>query len=83
MVQRSDASLARLDDVMSIRPQSAYLPSADRPQDANLRDLGDVPVLTGPCVAAILDGYPVAGHAALQGRLAVHEVDVKTSDVPV
>lgn len=83
MVQRSDASLARLDDVMSIRPQSAYVPNADRPQDANLRDLGDVPVLTGPCVAAILDGYPVAGHAALQGRLAVHEVDVRTADVPV
>lgn len=80
---QADGGLARLDDVMSIRPQSTYQAVPQSAAVTRLRDLGPPPVLTGPCIAAILDGYPIGSHQALSGRLHVHEVEVKGVDVPV
>ena len=79
----AEGGLARLEGVMSIRPQSVYEPQSEATRTVELRDLGEPPLLTGPCVAAILDGYPVSAHSALAGRLFVHEVDVTSAQVPV
>ncbi|WP_255431560.1 S8 family peptidase [Undibacterium sp. KW1] len=66
---------------MTIRPQSLY--SAEIPSEEPA---------TGPafptqeptrqCITALLDGYPVSGHAALVNRVTVHEVDVRGGNVP-
>lgn len=79
----SEGGLAGLDDVMSIRPQSSYDALSESATPTELRDLREIPDVTGPCIAAILDGYPVASHEALQGRVHVHEVDVSGGDAPV
>lgn len=82
-LSKGEGQLARLDDVMSIRPQSAY-ESHIAPDEAPA--LGDIPPIGSvlkPCIAALLDGYPVKNHAALTDRLYVHEVDVTGSQVPV
>ncbi len=77
-------TLAQLEDVMTIRPQSIF---SVRVSDANSPALRE---LTAPgsdesarCIAALLDGFPVAAHAALAGRLHVHEVDISGAQAPV
>lgn len=73
--------LASLDDVMTIRPQSAYFSHQD-PSTPELGDIAAATATTKPCIAALLDGYPVENHAALAGRIVVQEVDVRATDVP-
>lgn len=79
----NDSVLARLDDIMTIRPQSSYIPHNEPFSAPVLGDISPAVAPTRPCIAALLDGYPVAGHAALSGRLVVHEVDVFGGQVPV
>lgn len=74
-------TLTRFDDIMTIRPQSIY--SAELSPEAAARG----PVFptqppTRRCITALLDGYPVSGHAALSERITIHEVDVKGEEVP-
>lgn len=76
--------LARLDDIMRIRPQSAV----DEKELIAVQHTvsaahASVPDATSLCVAALLDGYPVTEHEALKDRVVVHEVDVKAADVPL
>lgn len=76
-----DGSLARFDEVMTIRPQSEYAPP-DRELVAQAAKAFPAIEPNGACIAALLDGYPIIGHAALAGRLHVHEVDVAAAEVP-
>ncbi|MBS7776802.1 S8 family peptidase [Acidovorax sp. CCYZU-2555] len=79
-----EGGLARLDDIMRVRPQSAF-------DGAEMGALLNAPSLTKTslpntntqCFAAILDGYPVTQHEALKDRIVVHEVDVTAAQVPV
>lgn len=78
-----EGQIPLLDDIMSIRPQSAYhshIPM-DTTQGKDDSAFDDKP--TGPCLAVLLDGYPVDGHRVLDGRLNVRHVDVTAADVPV
>lgn len=75
-------SLANADGVMTIRAQSVVAPLPElKPSTDSLSDLpvpGDK-----PCIGAILDGYPIAAHELLNGRLIVLEKDVEAVAVPV
>jgi hypothetical protein len=80
----NDSVLARLDDIMTIRPQSGYISHTEPLSAPSLRDIPPGAAFpTRRCITALLDGYPVAGHAALLNRLTVHEVDVTGLQVPV
>jgi hypothetical protein len=82
-LSESDSILARLDDIMTIRPQSAYISDTDPFSAPALPTLLPPVAPTRRCIAALFDGYPVAGHEALLNRVVVHEVDVAATDVPV
>ncbi|RAR49274.1 UNVERIFIED_CONTAM: subtilase family protein [Acidovorax defluvii] len=83
MIEGGDG-LARLDDIMRIRPQSAFDGDImDGPQVAPSLEQAAVPDTNTQCVAALLDGYPVLDHDALRGRVVVHEVDVTAAQVQV
>jgi hypothetical protein len=78
-----DGKLANADEIMTIRPQSLYesdTTNDSKPAMPALQPWN--PTGTSP-VAAILDGYPVQGHAALGSRITVKEVDVPGTIVPV
>lgn len=79
---QSDGSLARFDDIMTIRPQSAYSSLISEDEGTAPREFSaDVP--TRRCITAILDGYPVTQHQALLNHLHIHEVEVTGASVPV
>lgn len=74
--------IALLDDVMTIRPQSAY--ESRIVSDQNLgQEAPPQERFLGPCLAAVLDGYPIEQHEALAGKVRVVEVDVIGGQVPV
>lgn len=75
-------SLTRFDDIMTIRPQSIYSPQLPQEQAAS-GPVFPTQLPSRQCITAVLDGYPVSGHAALSQRISIHEVDVKGEDVPV
>lgn len=74
--------MALLDDVMTIRPQSAYESHIEADHNFSMETIPETKV-SGGCLAAVLDGYPVERHQALAGRVRVVEVDVGGGQVPV
>jgi hypothetical protein len=79
---QSDGSLARFDDIMTIRPQSAYSSLLSEDDGTTSREFSkDLP--TRRCITAILDGYPIAQHQALINHLHIHEVEVTGAGVPL
>lgn len=81
LLQQS-GELPNLKEVMTIRPQAAFEPT--RPTETyEIRDETAEPDSLKPCLAAILDGYPVADHDLLKGRVIVVESEVKALTVPV
>ncbi|MDE1713566.1 S8 family peptidase (plasmid) [Chromobacterium amazonense] len=67
---------------MTIRAQSIGDPLPELAPITNT--LSNIPAPSDkPCIGAILDGYPIAGHQLLDGRLIVLEKDVGAVDVPV
>jgi hypothetical protein len=83
MLANGGGRLASLDEVMTIRPQSAYVPSVTPSEAPELPQLEDAQSSDKERIAVLLDGYPVASHEALAGRLTVHEVEVSALQVPV
>ena len=73
--------IAEFNDVMTIRPQSAYESQIEGDAVGVATDLED-PLLDGDCIAALLDGYPVDQHQLLAGRLRIVEVDVRGEHAP-
>lgn len=83
-VQSRSGSVAEADEIMAIRPQSLYRTGPDREggealSSAPIEEIGS----PRPAVAALLDGYPIANHRLLSGRLEVEEVDISSTMVPV
>ncbi|WP_426131682.1 S8 family peptidase [Pararhizobium sp. PWRC1-1] len=83
-VQSRSGVVANADQIMSIRPQSFFR--------SNPNPEGGEPIVEAegfeaddlrPAVAAILDGYPMANHRLLAGRVDVEEVDITGAMVPV
>ncbi len=74
--------IAEFNDVMTIRPQSAYESKIELDQDQAAQGAPDEPELDRACIAALLDGYPIERHELLDGRLTVTEVDVTAADAP-
>ncbi|MEO9337161.1 S8 family peptidase [Mesorhizobium sp. SB112] len=74
LIEHPDVALARLDDIMYLRPQSVA--SIAEPEEA-----GEVGAATaaaapaGDAIAALLDGVPVANHQRLVGRLILDDPD--------
>lgn len=77
-----DGTLARFDEVMTIRPQSEFANPEHHQSTPSTISFPTVQP-TRRCIAALFDGYPITGHAALAGRLRIHEVEVTANDVPV
>lgn len=84
MIDDRTVSLARIDGLMFIRPQSvaAVIPPED--DDGVGLSVADQTRGTGPLaadapLAALLDGLPLAGHALLAGRLTIEDPDVLSS----
>lgn len=73
--------IAESKDVMTIRPQSAFESQIEGETVLTATTLDD-PDLTGDCIAALLDGYPVDQHRLLAHRLHVVEVDVSGARAP-
>jgi len=78
-----DGALADANAIMTIRPQSLYQAGATDGSTPQMPAMQPWQPGNEPHIAAILDGYPVQGHAALGTRVAVHEVDITGQDVPV
>lgn len=79
-----EGPLADANKVMRIRPQSFY--EADPREASNLthpKPATPLPADDRPAIAALLDGYPLANHDLLAGRLVIKEVDIAASTVPV
>lgn len=76
--------LAELNDVMTIRPQSSFAVEVDQPAETIKREfLPPTFDQSRPCIAAVLDGFPITGHAALSNRLHVYPVDIPPEQAPV
>lgn len=78
------SKLAELNDVMTIRPQSSFAVQVSEAEESVKREFAP-PVFdpSGPCIAALLDGFPISAHVALNNRLHVHPVDIKAEQAPV
>lgn len=76
--------LAELNEVMLIRPQSSFAVEVDKPAESVKREfLPPAFDLGRPCIAAVLDGFPITGHASLKNRLHIHPVDIQPEQAPV
>lgn len=85
LIDHSDIALARVDDVMYLRPQSvARHPGKEKPEGEEA-PLGTdaAPLPAGDPIAALLDGLPIENHARLAGRLVVDDPDDLESSYPV
>ena len=76
--------LALDDDIMSIRPQSAFRFSVEEPVSERVPDEedgdGDPDRVS---IGALIDGWPIENHVKLRNRLDVIELDVADSMAPV
>lgn len=70
-----EALLAKANEVMTIRPQSAFESRAEAGEAAEFAAT-ETQAPQKECVAVLLDGYPVEQHIALENRLSIVEVDV-------
>ncbi len=72
LIDHPDVTLARLDDIMYLRPQSVA--AIVEPEEyGEPTDAAGGPAPAGDPVAALLDGVPVANHQRLAGRLILDD----------
>ncbi len=85
LIDRPEISLARVDEVMFLRPQSvAHHPARDAPEGQNGPGLTSPPHLEHDApIAALLDGLPIQNHARLAGRLIVDDPDTLEPLYPI
>jgi hypothetical protein len=75
LIDHPAVTLARLDDIMYLRPQSvAAFPGPNEAED-ELGAAVDSTAPSGDPVAALLDGVPVANHQRLMGRIILDDPD--------
>ena len=81
LIDHPDVALARLDDIMYLRPQSvASIAVPDEAGEVAATAVAAVP--GGDPIAALLDGVPVANHQRLVGRLILDDPDDYASQTP-
>lgn len=73
--------IAAFDDVMTIRPQSAYESQIESAAAVEAEPL-DAPVFDRECIAVLLDGYPIDQHELLADRLKLYELEVDGASAP-
>lgn len=76
LIDRAPVELVLADQVMFLRPQSTFRgPALDvgAPEGREIPRLAAAPEL--PPIAALLDGFPLQNHHALEGRLRVDDPD--------
>jgi len=77
LLDHPDVTLARVDDVMFLRPQSvARAPAKEEEGGEDVPDAGAPVDLSGqPPVVALLDGLPIQNHIRLAGRISIDDPD--------
>ena len=85
LIDHPDITLARVDEIMFLRPQSVVRhPQQDEPEGAEAEEgVEDAPLPHGYPVAALLDGLPIQNHARLAGRISVDDPDDLEPTYPV
>jgi hypothetical protein len=82
LIEHPDIALARLDEIMYLRPQS--IASIAEPGEAGeVAAAVAVPAAAGDPIAALLDGVPLANHQRLAGRLILDDPDNLEARTPV
>jgi hypothetical protein len=77
-------SLARIDDVMFLRPQSiARSPARPEPEGTDVDGEIAAAAVAGAPIAALLDGLPISNHVRLAGRLIIDDPDGLEGSYPV
>ena len=74
LLEHPDLTLARLDDIMYLRPQSVAIcpdPEDEPAEELATADGGGAP--QGLPIAALLDGVPLANHVKLAGRITLDD----------
>jgi len=83
LLDHPDITLARVEDVMFLRPQSIAQAPGREPEGA---DSGGEVVNAGVAatpIAALLDGLPISNHVRLAGRLIIDDPDNLEPSYPV
>ena len=76
LVERRMIRIARVDDVMFLRPQSLFLSPSENEPIEQMSQVADADVLTPePPIAALLDGVPLTSHVLLENRLTLDDPD--------
>jgi hypothetical protein len=85
LVDHPDIALARVDEIMFLRPQSvARHPQKEEPEGEEAPEDADaVPLPAGAPIAALLDGLPIQNHVRLAGRVTVDDPDDLDANYPV
>jgi hypothetical protein len=75
LIAEPTISLARLDEIMYIRPQTmAEFPASEESEPEERRYQGEAPAQLAP-IAALLDGLPIQNHDRLANRLSIDDPD--------
>ena len=85
LLDHPEITLARVDDVMFLRPQSvAQSPAGPEPEGQDAAgEIADAGLAAGTPIAALLDGLPISNHLRLAGRLIIDDPDNLEPAYPV
>lgn len=85
LIEHPEVTLARVDEVMFLRPQSmARYPAKEELEGEDGAPSPEEPVYEAPePVAALLDGLPIQNHVRLRGRLIIDDPDDLEPAYPV
>ena len=75
LISDPTVSLARLDEIMFIQPQSMVSFPVDGETESDPAFVQSAVISQSPPIAALLDGLPVQNHQRLQNRLVVDDPD--------
>lgn len=71
-----DGSLIKCRDIMYFKPQPQAIPSQFEVSELmTVEEDGEIPLPNGNPVIALFDGYPLAHHKLLEGRLTIDDPD--------
>lgn len=85
LINHPDIGIARVDEVMFLRPQSvARHPGKEEPEGEDAPEGADAaPLPAGDPIAALLDGLPIQNHVRLAGRITVDDPNDLDANYPV
>lgn len=85
LIDHPDITLARVNDVMFLRPQSiARAPAKEEQRGADsTQPVGAVELSAQEPIVALLDGMPIQNHVRLAGRLSIDDPDDLDAAYPV